>query len=83
MVTKAVLCKFFVINPILISAANPTRIDSSDVSAEMEEDRQIFIGIAGINAALAALGLSKELCIDNNCKWSVCPKRWCTGKFVN
>ena len=49
----------------------------------MEEDRQFLIGIAGINAVLAALGLSKELCIDNNCKWSVCPKRWCTGKFVN
>jgi len=60
-------------------AANPTRVDSSDLSAE-KEDRQI---VAGIGAIWAGTQLSQNLCRDVNCEWKFCPKRWCTGKFFN
>ena len=60
--------------------ANPTRIDSSDLSAEKEEDRQT---LAVLGAIWAGTQLGQSLCRDVNCKWSVCPKRWCTGKFFN
>jgi hypothetical protein len=64
---------------ITITAANPTRLDSSDLRADKQDERAIAITAAGVSAGIYGLSEYQKACYNQGCYAWWCPNWICSA----